>query len=253
MPSFLSLGTLHRTLAELVASGREAAIGLHFEQRSATHRADEESVPAELLLARRFDAALVTRDGGVMRAELPSGGRSRSPAGWLSLVRVDDTYAYTVDGSHFGWLHQTPDLFDLSRFQDRLDSISVADVTAESAMHDGESVVVLDADVGVAAFRRLLSLFGGDHAEDEIDLRSYSVTLSAGPDVSLDYWWSLARGGRGGSRSHRQTIACHVLVTVAPARVDHIAAPPGAETTLPVLRHIDEVWQLARASSSAPG
>jgi len=248
--SFLSLGALHRTLASLLAPGRDAAISLHFEQRSASQTGDATSAPPELFLGRRFDAQLVTRDGGVVRAELRSSGRSRRPAAWLSIMRRGDAYLYTVDGARFGWLHDRPDLFDLSRFQRRLDSIGVADVTVERKTRDGDNIVVLDADVGVAAFRRLLALFAGDPAEDDLDLRSYSVTLSAGPDVALDYWWSLSGDDRADGDAYRQSIACHVQVRIAPTRIDD-SGTPEADTALPELRHIDEVWALARATSGA--
>lgn len=246
----LSLGALHRTLAALVTPANRAAIRLHFDQRSATLRDDEASTPPELLLTRRFDAELLTGDGGLMRAYLRSGSRSRRPAAWLSLVRVGDAYAYTVDGARFGWLDDRPELFDLLRFQRKLDSIHVADVTVEQTPGDGGGVVVLDADVDVAAFRRLLTLFANDLAGDETDLRSYSVSLSSGRDVALDYWWSVAPRERLDGGTYRQAIACHVQVTVtrAPGGEDVAAVP---RPTMPTLHHIDDVWQLARAARGA--
>jgi hypothetical protein len=246
----LSLGVLHRTLTELVTPANRAAIRLHFDQRSATLRDDATSAPPELLLTRRFDAELLTRDGGLMRAYLRSGSRSRRPAAWLSLVRVGDAYAYTVDGARFGRLDDRPELFDLARFQRKLDGIRVADVTVEETPRDGGSLVVLDADLDVAAFRRLVTLFAHDLAGDETDLRSYSVSLSSGRDVALDYWWSLAPRERLDGDTYRQSIACHVQVTVtgAPAGDDVSAVP---EPTMPTVHHIDDVWQLARAARGA--
>ena len=165
-------------------------------------------------------------------------------------MRRGDAYVYTIDGARFGWLHDRPDLFDLSRFQSRLDAIGVADVTVEKTERGGDNVVVLDADIGVAAFRRLLALFAGDPSDDDLDLRSYSVTLSAGPDVALDYWWSIAGDEQADARPYLQSIACHVQVRIAATDLDDSGAPD-ADAALPALHHLDEVWDLARELSGA--
>src|SRR5207302_8515685 len=97
---------------------------------------------------------------------------------------------------------------------------------------------------------RARARFAVHAGEDALYLRSYSVTLSAGPDVALDYWWSLSGADRAAGDAYRQSIACHVQVRIAPTRIDD-SGTPEADTALPELRHIDEVWALARATSGA--
>ncbi|MBV8195569.1 MAG: hypothetical protein JOY80_08580 [Candidatus Dormibacteraeota bacterium] len=255
----LSLGSLHRVLTAVVAPGPQASITLHFEQRSAMipdGDGDARHSP-DLFVTRRFDARLRTADTGVVEAELRTAGMSRKPTASVSVVRDEHGEAlYTVDGVHFGRLDGRLDLFDQHRFQRRLDDVQLEDVVVDDVDINGESVVVLDIDIDDDAFRRMLQLFAESADESgDLTLRSHTVSMSAGRDVALDYWWSLAGDEPVEKRPYRHTVACHVQVIVVPS-ADPVAAR-AAKPTLPTMHHLDDVWQLARAahlsSQSAAG
>ena len=249
--SRLNLGALLRSLADVVAPGPDASVAIHFEQRSATQPESGSRTP-DLFVIRRFDGRMITRDGTVTEADLRSAGMAAHSQLWLSVVRADDGYRYTVDGVHFGPLTGRVDLFDRERVVRRLDAVAVDDVTIDTKTVGDESVVVLDIDVPPSAFDALRDLFAGDGDEaGDLDLRSYSVSLSAGREVMLDYWWSLAGSEPVDGLAYRHSVACHVQLTLGPAIATAPAMLPRLDPALPVLQHIDDVWELARTTRAA--
>jgi hypothetical protein len=259
-PPHLTLGGLHRSLLDGIGQHRDASIAIDFEQRSSVSQmADEPGEHPGLFVARRFEARLDSRGGRVDAAQLTSSGMSRQPHSRIWLARDDSRYLYSIDGVRFGPMQGRPDLFDLARFERRLDDVAVTDVTIEQVPRQpAGSVIVLEADVDVESFRRLLEVFasGSGDSDDDLDLRSFSVALSSADDVALDYWWSLVGNEMpdGLETVYRRTVACHVQVSVATLdpsaqeRFGPIAVDPG----LPVLRHIDDVWRLANAALLDP-
>ncbi|MFN2582039.1 MAG: hypothetical protein ABR498_04780 [Candidatus Dormibacteria bacterium] len=250
--SRLTLGALHRTLTQLIAPGPGRSVSVHFEQRSATaHESDRIDSP-DLFVTRRFDARLAIDRGAVVDADLRSSGMARHSHAWISIVDAPDGYRYTTDVVHFGRLGGRLELFDVARFQRRLDGIPVDDVIVDDVNDNGHSVVVLDMEVEQQRFARLISMFAAADADhgDDLDLRSFSLSLSASDDVSLDYWWSLAGAEPVDGEAYRHTVACHVRVSVKPEPVAR-PEPPRLDASLPELHHIDDVWALARQTTSA--
>jgi hypothetical protein len=249
----LTLGALHRALSGLVAPGPDATVTLHYEQRSVTLSESQPANAADLAVSRRFDAHLVTSANGIVEADMSSGGISPRPTAWVSVFRDEEgTTLYTIDGLRFGRFDGRLDLFDRVRFERRLDDVVLDDVFVDTADVDGESVVVLDLEVRPDSFQRLLQVFTGEAADDPDDLalRSYSLSLSAARQLSLEYWWSLAGDEPIAGAAYRHTVACHVAVHLAPSHAGD-AGTTSLEPSLPPLRHIDEVWDLARAVHTA--
>ena len=213
---------------------------------------DAASREPALFVVRRFEARFTTNGSGVREAELISSGMSGKPHTRVLLSKRGGAFVYSLDGERFGKLSGRPGLLDLERLERRLDEVSVRDATIEEVPRNGMTAVVLDADIDVTSFRSLLDLFAGETppARDELDLRAYSVSLTADDDVALDYWWSLVgtESGDDATVPYRRTVACHVQINVGPPqRSATLVAGPGT-ASLPALRHIDEVWALARAS-----
>jgi hypothetical protein len=258
-PPRLTLGGLHRSLLDRMGQQRDAGIAIDFEQRSSVSQlAGEPGERPGLFVTRRFEARLDSRAGRVESAQLTSSGMSRQPHSRIWLAREGSRYLYSIDGVHFGRLEGRPDLFDLTRFERRLDDVAVSDVTIEQVPRQPSgSVMVLEADLHVDSFRKLLAVFasGSGDSDDDLDLRSYSVALSSADDVALDYWWSLVGSEipDGLATVYRRTVACHVQVSVAPADVSTDELRPIAvDPSLPNLRHIDDVWRMANAALLEP-
>ena len=238
---------------------RDASIAIDFEQRSSVSQlADQPEDRPGLFVTRRFQARLDSRGGRVDSAQLTSSGMSRQPHSRIWLAREDARYLYSIDGMRFGRLDGRPDLFDLTRFERRLDDVELSDVTIEQVPRQpAGSVIVLEADMHVESFRKLLAVFasGSGDIDDDLDLRSYSVALSSADDVALDYWWSLVGSEvpDGLATVYRRTVACHVQVSVAPAdaSTDELR-PIAVDPSLPALRHIDDVWRTANAALLEP-
>jgi len=255
-PAHLTLGGLHRSLLARIGQPHDAAISIHFEQRSSV--APSRGTPASnhrLFVTRGFDAQLGTRDGRVQSARLISTGMSGQPHECVWLARDGARYLYSTDGVRFGPLQTRPDLFDLARFERRLDEVTVTDVTIEQVPRDRDrSLMVLEADVAVDSFRRLLAVFasGGGDAADDLDLRSYSVALSSADDVALDYWWSLigSEVPERDASAFRRSVACHVQVSVAPVVTSGEPPPIAVDSSLRTLRDIDEVWKWAHTQAA---
>jgi hypothetical protein len=259
-PARLTLGGLHRSLLGAAGGRQQATIAVHFEQRSTLSSQTAESEDPALFVMRRFEAKFNSRGPEISDAEMVSSGMSGRPLTRVLLTKRDGAYLYSTDGVHFGALGARPDLFDLERFERRLDEVSVRDVTIEEVPGDAASVVILDADLDVASFRCLLDVFAGETApgDEDLDLRAYSVAFTADDDVTLDYWWSLVGTDTDDDQpvSYRRTVACHVQINVGPLELIGVNVLGAREPSLPRLRHLDDVWALARSGgtgSAKPG
>jgi len=245
----LTLGAIHSALRDRLGEFGWARVVIRFEQRSAVApSAEHESRDPELFLVRTFEARLDYNDAELERADLVAAGMSQQPSASIHVVRRPyGEYLYSVDGLRFGLFERTPDLFDVRRFESTLEAVAVADATLEEAPRDSGTVLVLDADVDIESFRTLLDVFSADVDEDSLDLRSYSVAITAGDALSLDYWWSLAGNEHDGDAEYRHTVACHVEISLASLSEVESAGDVEAAADLPVLEHIDDVWALARS------
>jgi hypothetical protein len=256
-PARLTLGGLHRSLLNAAGGRLQATIAVHFEQRSTVSSQAGESEDPALFVMRRFEAKFNSRGPDISDAEMVSSGMSGRPHTRVLLTKRDGVYLYSTDGVHFGALSARPDVFDLERFERRLDEVSVRDVTIEEVPGDNASVVILDADLDVESFRSLLDVFAGETApgDADLDLRAYSVAFTADDDVTLDYWWSLvgSETDDGQSMPYRRTVACHVQINVGPLELVGVNVPGAREPSLPQLRHLDDVWALARSGGTKPG
>ena len=73
------------------------------------------------------------------------------------------------------------------------------------------------------------------------------MTLSAGDDVTLDYWWSLLGIDENEGRPARNNVVvCHVEVSVAAAPSGESSPSVEPDPALPALDDLDSVWELAR-------
>ncbi len=244
----LTLGSLHRSLLAQLDAHLGTRVGIHFEERTSVvaEHAPPGSAP-ERVERRTFDADLVVRDGVVASASLTAGA-----AGAETLtVRVADVGGvsrYSVAGGGFGVLNTRPHLFDLVDFQSRLDAVPVGDAVVDLEIPDGTGRIVLDAAIDTDSFAHLLSIFGGNEPSNpELPLLSHSVTLSAGDDVTLDYWWSLLGIDENEGRPARNNVVvCHVEVSVAAAPSGESSPSVEPDPALPALDDLDSVWELAR-------
>jgi hypothetical protein len=252
-PARLTLGGLHRALRDAVGRRRDKRITVHFEQRSAiSPQSGEPGRDPDLLVVRRFEARFDVMGAAVEGAELLSAGLSTQPHCRVLLLKSDAGYLYSVDGVHYGRFEGRPELFDLARFEQRLDEVNVQDATVEQVSREHAHIMVVDMDVDVDSFRNLQSVFAGGIGADAegLDLRSYTVALSAADDVALDYWWSLIGHEVERDDTYRHTVACHVQITVGPMVEPYVASQAFVfDATLPTLRHIDELWGLARSGA----
>jgi hypothetical protein len=244
----LTLGALHRSLLAQLDTHLGMRVRIHFEERTSivAEHAPPGSAP-ERVERRTFDADLQVRDGVVARASLTAGAVGAATL-TVRVAERDGLSRYSVGGAGFGVLNTRPQLFDLVDFQTRLDAVPVGDAVVDLETPDGTGRIVLDAAIDTDSFAHLLSIFGGNEPSNpELPLLSHSVTLSAGDDVTLDYWWSLLGIDENEGRPARNNvIVCHVEVAVA-------AAPPEGETSgaeldpaLQALPDLDAVWELAR-------
>ena len=243
----LTLGALHRSLLAQFDPGAGIRVGIHFEERTSivAERAPPGSAP-ERVERRTFDADLVVRQGVVARAILTSGAVGAETL-TVRVVEVDGLSRYSLGGG-YGMLNTRPHLFDLADFQARLDAVPVGDAVVDLETPSGRGRIVLDAAIDTDSFARLLSIFGGNEPSNpELPLLSHSVTLSAGDDVTLDYWWSLLGIDENEGRPARNNvIVCHVEVSVAAAQEEQDAAAVELDPSLNALADLDAVWDLAR-------
>ena len=247
--SRLTLGAIHHALRDELGDTGWARVAIRFEQRSAvTESAEVASKDPELFVVRTFQAHLDFNDGELERAAMVSGGMSQQPNMSVRIVRrPHGEYVYTVDGVRFGLLSTAPDLFDFRRFEAKLDAVTVADATVEQVQRNGDSALVLDTDVDVESFRSLLAAFSSDSGDESLDLRSYSVTVTASDELSLDYWWSLIGSEYEDNAEYRNSVACHVEISLGLLTDSEAVLPTDVDVELPALNHIDDVWELARS------
>ncbi len=197
---------------------------------------------------RTFDADLAVCDGLVKRATLTTGATSAETL-VIRVVQSEGISRYSIAGAGFGDLRVTPDLFDLGGFGERLDGVQVDDAVIALETPDGSGRIVIDAEIDGDAFSRLLRAFGGGESGNlELPLLSHSAVLSAGSDVTLDYWWSLLGLDEVEGRPARHNVViCHVHASFAPmTRGEELDAPIEADPELPILEDLDAVWDLAR-------
>jgi hypothetical protein len=244
----LTLGALHRSLLAQFDPDLGMRVGIHFEERNSVvvEHAPPGSAP-ERVERRTFEADLLVRQGVVSRGTLTAGAVGATTV-TVRVAEVDGLSRYSVGGSGYGVLKTRPHLFDIADFQARLDAVPVGDAIVDLETPRGRGRIVLDAAIDTESFAHLLSIFGANEPSNpELPLLSHSVTLSAGDDVTLDYWWSLLGIDENEGRPARNNvIVCHVEVSVA-------AAPDGAhrasvelDAALRPLDDLDAVWELAR-------
>jgi hypothetical protein len=242
--SRLTLGALHRALRAGAGDRGAALVTVQFEQRSSLR---DRSAEPRLFAVRRFTAELTLVDRAVVAARLESGGAS-DPLARIDLRMDGDGAAYSLDGQHYGRLETPPRLFDLQRFERRLDAIALTDASVEPVERSQGRSTVVDCDVDAHSFRALLALFRGDDSsgDDDAALRSFSIALEAANDVALDYWWSIA-GEDEDDAGFAHTTACHVTLRVTPLAAAPQHTPLTMSAQLPSLRHLDDVWAVLRA------
>jgi hypothetical protein len=244
----LTLGALHRSLLAQFDPALGMRVGIHFEERTSivVEHAPPGSAP-ERVERRTFDADLVIRQGVVASATLTAGAVG-APTLTVRIAEVDGLSRYSVGGAGYGMLNTRPHLFDLVDFQARLDAVPVGDAVVDLETPRGRGRIVLDAAIDTESFAHLLSIFGGNEPSNpELPLLSHSVTLSAGDDVTLDYWWSLLGIDENEGRPARNNvIVCHVEVSVAAAADAAHDAAAELDPALRPLDDLDAVWELAR-------
>jgi hypothetical protein len=245
----ITLGALYRSLLDRLDTSLGLRVVIHFEER--TSIVVEPAVPGTeptRIEQRTFDADLAVRGGQVMRATLTAGATGAESL-VIRVAQSDGTTRYSIAGAGFGDLRVTPDLFDLGAFGERLDGVRVDDAVIAPEAADGSGRIVIDAEIGGDAFSRLLRAFGGGETGSlELPLLSHSAVLSAGSDVTLDYWWSLLGLDEVEGRPARHNVViCHVHASFAPLTgVDELGGTIDADPGLPVLEDIDAAWELAR-------
>jgi len=251
----ISLGALYRCLLDRLDTSLGLRVGIHFEER--TSIVVEPAVPGTeptRIEQRIFDADLAVRDGHVMRATLTAGATGAESL-VIRVAQGDGTTRYSIAGAGFGDLRVAPDLFDLGAFGERLDGVLVDDAVIAMETPDGSGRIVIDAEIDGDAFTRLLRAFGGGEPGNlELPLLSHSAVLSAGSDVTLDYWWSLLGLDEvGGRPAQHNVVVCHVHASFAPLTGGgELDGPIDSDPGLPVLDDIDAVWELARQRRTGP-
>jgi hypothetical protein len=246
-PASLTLGDLHRALRGGAGDHGAAVVSLHFEQRSSV-RAGDGAEPL-FVAVRRFDAELDCVERTVVAARLQSGGAA-APVARIDLRLGAGASLYSIDGERFGTLDVRPRLFDLWRFERRLDGVPVVDAAVEAVDGAGEPRTVLDCDLTPGSFLALLALFRGGQGDDDgaAGMRSFSVALEAADGVALDYWWSLADAEPGEDMKLDHAAACHVTVRISPLASPRPLPEVAVSVEMPALRHLDDVWALTRRS-----
>ena len=201
---------------------------------------------------RTFDADLALLDGHVVRATLTAGATGAEGL-VIRVVHSAGGSRYSIAGSGFGGLSAAPELFDLGAFGERLDRVEVDDAVIALETPDGSGRIVIDAEMDGDGFTRLLRAFGGGEAGNlELPLLSHSAVLSAGPDVTLDYWWSLLGLDEVEGRPARNNVVvCHVHASFASLTGGELDGPIDSDAGLPMLEDIDAVWELARQPRKA--
>jgi hypothetical protein len=245
----ISLGALYRCLLDRLDTSLGLRVGIHFEER--TSMVAEAAVPGAepaRIEQRTFDADLAVTGGQVMRATVTAGATGAERL-VIRLAQSDGASRYSVAGAGFGDLRVAPDLFNLGAFGERLDGVLVDDAVIAPETPDGSDRIVIDAEIDGDSFSRLLGAFGGGEAGNlELPLLSHSAVLSAGSDVTLDYWWSLLGLDEVEGRPARHNVViCHVHASFAPLTGgDELDGSIDPDPGLPVLEDIDAVWELAR-------
>ncbi len=245
--SNLTLGALFHHLRGGVGDLGSTQVSIRFEQRSSVGSMDasQGGVPTSLTKSS-LRAELDFHDQTLHRADMMATASSRPGAMRVSFIRDDQGFLYSAGGVKFGRFGGEVNLFDIGSFEQMLSFVTVHDVTIDER-HDarGASLNILDVDVDNDGFTKLLAIFGSDSedAPDDYDLDSYSVNLTAGGDLVVDYWWQLS-GEEGSSPA---TVNCHVTLrlSAAPRRTD---ARVPVDESMPVLTSIDDVWDVARTS-----
>lgn len=245
----ITLGALYRCLLDRLDTSLGLRVGIHFEER--TSIVVEPAVPGTeptRIEQRTFDADVAVSDRHVMRATLTAGATAAESL-VIRVAQSEGVSRYSIAGAGFGDLRVTPEIFDLVAFGERLDGVQVDDAVIAPETPDGSGRIVIDAEIDGDSFGRLLRAFGGGEPGNlELPLLSHSAVLSAGSDVTLDYWWSLLGLDEVDGRPARHNVViCHVHASFAPlTSVDELGDPMVADPELPVLEDIDAAWELAR-------
>jgi hypothetical protein len=250
MAPMLSLGAMHRSLLAHLDTRGGMRVGIHFEERTSVPAEGEHAGGgADRIERRTFDADLVVRDGRVVQARLDAGAAGAEPL-TVRVADVDGAAVYAAGNGGYGALRVRPDLFGLDDFGRRLDEIAITDAVIDSEMAGSTGRIVIEAEVDAEAFSRLLRVFGGNEpSHTDLPVLSHSVTLSAAPEVTLDYWWSLLGLDEiEGNPVRNNVVVCHVEASIGAITAAAAAEPRASiDPALPALEDLDAVWELARA------
>jgi hypothetical protein len=249
MAPMLTLGALHRSLLAHLDTRSGMRVGIHFEERTSVLA---EGRPAggegDRIERRTFDADLLVRDGLVVTAQLDAGAAGAEPL-TVSVAEIDGSAVYSVGDGGYGALRTSPQLFDLADFGRRLDEVSIVDAVIDSEMTGATGRIVVEAEIDTEAFAHLVRVFGGNEPSNpDLPVLSHSVTLSAAPDVTLDYWWSLLGLDEiEGNPVRNNVVVCHVEASIGVLSAATDPGPrPALDPALPALEDLDAVWELAR-------
>jgi hypothetical protein len=258
-PRALTLGDLYGEMRAGLGDAGLARLTIEFREREpAATRAVPAAEPPHAVDLR---AVLDHRDGELVRAALTLEEPVRSRR--ILVRRGPDGHAYSLDGgAHWGRLSAPPGIVDLGSLEAELRGVAVADVTFEEVAGEAEppppgappSASALDVSLDPAAFAGLLRVFSADPEEgpDAPAVTAFSVSLEAGEEVSLLYWWTLtgvdpplaaATDGPG--------VRLHCSVSIHVAQLAHL--PPDEvrlDPALPDVANLDSVWALLREGSA---
>jgi hypothetical protein len=245
----MTLGALYRCLVDRLDTRLGMRVGIHFEERtSVVVDGDVAGAAPQRIEQRSFDADLAVREGRVATATLSAAATSAETL-VVRIAQSGEASRYSIEGEGFGVLQETPDLFDLQGFGEKLDAVAVDDAVIDQETPDGSGRIVVDAEIDGEAFGRLLRVFAGGASETpELPLLSHSAVLSAASDVTLDYWWSLLGLDEvEGRPAQHNVVVCHVHASFAPlGGGDGDLAPVETDPALPTLADLDAVWERAR-------
>lgn len=248
----LTLGAVYHHLRNGLGDDGASRVSIDFERTSTTSSGTSEANGGGLHVRRGFRAQLDYRGDDLCRAELASMGMSPRPLANVSIVLENERYLYSVDGSRFGFLVDTPVLFDVMSFESRLDVVAIRDATiGQSRAADGTTRHRLSVDVDPQAFRRLLEMFDADIESSREDLDpGYLVVIEAGREVTVRYSWSLTAtelvvGATGLPEQYTSRSRCGLTVGVEP--LGELGGDPVLiDPTMPTLGGVDDIWVLAR-------
>ena len=243
------MGAVSRCLRHSLANAEAARMLLRFTQSFSVGAAGAGSPP--LRAERHVDADVELVDDQLRKAVISTGSGSFTRDLTVQLLAAGDGLLWSTDGRHFGRFEGAAHLISVRELERRLDDVAIIDATVEQ-QPGGE--ISLDVDIEVNDFRRLLGVFAdADDAGAELDLRAYSVSMSAGATLAIDWWWSLAGDELDETDvDYRTTVNCGVSVSVVPGGTSSAPAPD-VDAGLPVLSSVDAIWDRARAQRDSAG